>query len=247
MDNHTTNPSDFKQNTLAPSEKHLEDWIVANLEVLVSSPAPHDHKHIPYDVKVFRQYPLPSGITDVMVIGGREPVVVMELKKGAINARAMVQILRYLRDLNSIKTMALNIMRFPLDMPSRRFDPKVRAMLVGHSVDLSDGLLVAADMLGIQIFTYSYDSENVEYEFEEHRAKPMDIEVKYSYVQGIIGQSVQQSWIRNSIDDSERDGNPSLDDIMECMELYLLETKYGVQTFYSFVKEQESQENETDG
>lgn len=70
--------------SIAPSERHLEDWIVA---------------HNPFNLKLIdRQLAVPSGVIDLLYANEHGALVIMELKKGRIDDHAVGQMARYAAD-----------------------------------------------------------------------------------------------------------------------------------------------------
>ena len=73
----------------APSERHLEDWIVANPPI-----------ELGIGEIVGRQMKMPTGIADLITFS--DGLKVVELKKGAIDSHSIAQVLSYIRSLNAL-------------------------------------------------------------------------------------------------------------------------------------------------
>lgn len=239
MQNDSTPNTPVPQSTIAPSEKHLEDWFANDMQALIENPPEGAN---PHNAKVYRQYVLPSGIADILLIGSAHTLVV-ELKKGAINRRAFTQIMRYLRDINDIQRIALGIMRHPNNWEYRKYDPRVSGILVGHSIEDDDDLLIAAEMVGVTVMTYKYHPDEKVYTFESHKAKRVDLLKKYSYVQSELGLSIQDAWVRNIDSDAKGEWEPSMYDLQESVDTFLLIERHGVKTFYDYMETQVEKEN----
>lgn len=84
-----------RHSTIAPSEKHLEDWIVNNIE-LFAEDARLQVRRI-----VARQPEFPSGRPD-LILATVGSVAVVELKKYKADGQAVAQVLRYLGDMRIV-------------------------------------------------------------------------------------------------------------------------------------------------
>lgn len=215
---------------IAPSEKHLEDWLLKHPGVIIGDEEGY---------KAFQQYVLPSGITDLIFFGGSAPIILIELKKGKVDARALTQTFRYLRDLRAIAKIALDIIRSPFDATSRMHDPKIKAVLIGHGLD-DKNLLIAAEMGDVEILTYDYNPETDDYDFEEHSAPVLDLATKYEYAQGHLGEAIQNGFVANVNERLEMNGGPTLKDIVEGIEIFMLKQDYGVVPFWEWAESDEA-------
>jgi hypothetical protein len=174
----TTNPSQSQ----APSEKHLEDWIVNNFdyfgEIMESDGYDYgdnciypDDEHVIFgfaDNVIARQAKLPSGYPD-LIIADNMHVSAVELKKGAITYDTLGQCLRYMHDLKEIMWYVWadaagednpDHMSYRYT-PIRNFestewlDDEIGGIVVGHSIADKNLVLVAATC-GIMVVTYKY-------------------------------------------------------------------------------------------
>lgn len=204
--------------SIAPSEKHLEDWIVDT-----------GYFTLP-QAKILRQYQLPSGIIDLIYLDGNG-LQLIELKKGRIDSKALMQTARYLRDLNGISKTALDLVRPPLDRYAQIYDPKLTTTLIGYGVK-EDNLLIAAQAIGIDIVSYEYDSNQDSYEFFDVEAPPLLIEDKIQYVTGDIGMYIQEAFTIKQRDMPISPEGVPLHAMLVYHELFTLETKYGIKPFY---------------
>lgn len=170
----------------APSEKHLEDWIVANYKQVCEYEIYEEGGQKYYDPEmridfihriVGRQVRLPSGICDLVAItkgrhSDRLCLSAIEIKKGAIKSSTIIQCLKYTRDLRHIfyhARMFRDDARFYC--PDYGFidningnEPPVVGMVIGHSIDDID-LVTACDAIDLLPLTYKYYGNN-QYLFE---------------------------------------------------------------------------------
>lgn len=134
---------------IAPSEKHLEDWIVSRNGCFVDVSAPHvEH------VVVGRQVHLRSGIADLLVFNGTV-LSVYELKKDKIDVHALAQILRYQSDLWDIWRAVCKPLLLTVDQYYALFPFCVSGVLLGHSVH--PDILISANAANVVVYTYDYD------------------------------------------------------------------------------------------
>lgn len=150
------------QSTLAPSEKHLEDWIVANPSLF----APFRNTPL-LDAIIARQVNYRSGVIDL--IGMKEHRLrVIELKKGEIDAKALTQLLGYIQQVRRIfndvacdlwnTKQVKNLYGFTLE--GHEF---VGGILVGNSIDLKTHL--ACEEAGILCMIYEFDGSSYQFDY----------------------------------------------------------------------------------
>lgn len=158
---------------LAPSERHLEDWIWTNPLCLGENEAPGCEGEPQYRL-LDRQSPLPSGIVDIVAHDGR--LTLLELKKGEIDFRAVVQVLRYMNDVKAIwyelmldhfmeRRPHYNAVKYHDMVNGSAFDQFVRGILIGRSVKDSR-LHLACAVANVEIWTYRFDGQH--YHFNEN-------------------------------------------------------------------------------
>lgn len=151
---------------LAPSERHLEDWIWTHPEALgmIGIPEPGEDGPI-YDFK-FRQVNLPSGIPDLVGVAWATTFVVCEIKKGPVTAQSFSQLMRYMRDVKALFRFAESDL-----VGTGRVDPDelaeyksmlgdpdallLRGLLIGSRVE-HPNLLAACRACDIDVITYQY-------------------------------------------------------------------------------------------
>lgn len=167
---------------IAPSEKHLEDWIVNNWDRFGEWWL--DEEDLPpFDLDVgdcfapyfpeliAEQYKLPSGLIDL--IGGDErtpQLCVIELKKGRITYTDIGQCARYLFDIGEILIFLQSLEKCKdQDAPGfflPPFDSNVNAsigmqhtsvcgMVVGHGIQ-DENILLAAAQCNISVVKYDF-------------------------------------------------------------------------------------------
>lgn len=166
----------------APTEKHLENWIVDNFHWFgdlydndylygfenVAVKFNEDQFVVPLGHRIVgRQFQLPDGIADLIITDDNR-LMVVELKKGPVTFDALGQCLRYMNNLQSIFYAVRADTRNP-DNPDRLKYEYTRpqyeevgqgwaygdivGVLVGNSI-ADPNILVAASVCGIEVFTY---------------------------------------------------------------------------------------------
>lgn len=142
--------------TKAPSERHLEDWLVANWDTSKQK-IPFAHSPL-----LGRQIPLPSGIPDL--ICASVGIQIVELKKDRITLDSLAQILRYIRDAVGIRLFALAEIRHrnPPEL-NALLDPMIMGVLVGCGVDSTETLIAAA-ACDVEVYAYSFNGDSYSFE-----------------------------------------------------------------------------------
>lgn len=153
--------------TVAPSESHLEQWVIDNpLKLGYMLPGFGFYNLI--DQVFASQYKLPSGIVDV--IGTSKPgyMRVIELKKFEIDAKTVTQVLRYISDLEVVALMAIGDQyeRGQISFEEYKFLAPmhcITGIVVGHA--MSDRhLLAACNAANILAVAYRYTGSGYEFE-----------------------------------------------------------------------------------
>lgn len=150
---HIPPESQANGSTLAPSEKHLEDWIVANLSLF------GEDARINIRRLVARQPQFPSGRPD-LILAIQGSVSVVELKKDRADGRAVAQVLRYLGDIRMIHdynnegqfSHTYSAYEYPMGRPI------VHGIIVAKSFD--DNAYLACINNNIDMLSYEYDGED---------------------------------------------------------------------------------------
>lgn len=140
---------------IAPSEKHLEDWLFEDITRLgqPSSESLYENG------VVYRQLEMRRGIADLLFVDN-ESMTIVELKKGEINDSALQQVLRYMGDLKDTWEETVHIVRSRNDNPLFTSFPTyggldIRGILIGHYSN--ENTLAAAHGADIWTFKYEYD------------------------------------------------------------------------------------------
>lgn len=164
----------------APSERHLEDYLWGHPEAFGVHDYPPQYEGDPIYKLVFRQFQLPSGIVDLVGFDWR--LCCFELKKGPVTSRALTQLLRYMEDMKHCLISFLfercrddEVMRAWMRQegyPRASELPLLTGVLVGNGLE-DDNLLIAAGLLNIEVFLYTYDGadyvlENIQYTLGRH-------------------------------------------------------------------------------
>ena len=214
-------PESQPRSTIAPSEKHLEDWIVANFH-LFGEPGEADwfpddvlqlyeriddeYVMIPFfDKLISQQKPLPSGRTD-LIAKDQHSVCVVEIKRENLSAKTLAQCLRYIADVKEIFYWTF-FDAISTDNPDHELyrydaewkleitgypDSEVSGMILGHG-EPDPSLLTIAALSNIKVVTYEYDSEFNYYHFEHHVPENRgSIDTYKNYAKGAIGLALKE-------------------------------------------------------
>lgn len=204
----------------APSEKHLEDWIVANPlwfgEVYEEGFIPEyaqgeDWIHFtdgdficPFvDRIIARQLRLPTGRAD-LIAAGSHSVDVIEIKRDSINANTLAQCLKYMYDVTSIFHAVImtegnhyayrSLMKIDVCTYPQS---EVNGIMVGYG-EPSNDLLVVSALANVAVISYDYEEETNRYWFTRHEYEsPAKPSVYDEYAAGAIGDAlrvVQKTW-----------------------------------------------------
>lgn len=144
---------------IAPTERHLEDWIVQ-----------HAPLALPYSTILQRQLALPSGIADLLVVR-KHYLSVVELKKGRIDADCIAQTLRYMGDLFGLYEEVAGrlfsrqlLTRAEFDATYSYLPHVVQGMVIGSGLgDKHLPVICEAARITLMIYTYHDDGS---YSFE---------------------------------------------------------------------------------
>lgn len=163
---------------IAPSEKHLEDWIANNLPLVGEYfEAGIDGEDRPYEAGIYpffsqviaRQFNLPTGRCDLILQGNdlfdffHCPIVVAELKLDCIDAKAILQLMRYTHDLKMVAEFArTNVSRTERRINGVQAQRIIKGCLIGHSCT-DDLLLAACNAYEIDVFLYHYEANEDTY------------------------------------------------------------------------------------
>lgn len=213
----------------APSEKHLEDWIVNNPQYVGDTfdedeypLLPHEQNVVvhfnahqytyPYISRILKRQPtFPYGRAD-LIATDEVSVSAIELKLGAIDGETIAQILRYMHALRHIygtiaereyitnKDAKAHLVYANSLMPESG-SPIITGIVIGNTIK-DPKILTLTPMLGINIVTYDYDPVANFYRFETHGTwvdMSGMIDAAAEYANGIIGDMFAQL-IRNRID-----------------------------------------------
>lgn len=166
---------------LAPSEKHLEDWIVSRSGCIV--PCDPDRYQV-----IARQVRLPSGIADLIVFDGNS-LWIYELKKDLIDAKALAQILRYRADLMRIWRKACKPLVSNFELSYALFPFCINALLIGHST--YEDILFSAAGAYISVYLYDYADGGYRCQYTDVENMPEPVAEQFAY--GAIGEAMRGS------------------------------------------------------
>ena len=188
---------------LAPSEKHLEDWIVGNLDGF------RWQGYLDYQTVltqlIARQVKLPAGICDLIGLGLWDTTNVLfavELKQGVIDSKTVAQCLRYIRDLQEVFVRV----RYPYD-PSGDYmiwdyethgsaergfgrGPEIAGIVVGHRVS-DDNLLVACEAASIRAYTYRFENDTYTFQYQRPPRVHYRVTTYDDLAYGAIGEAMR--------------------------------------------------------
>jgi len=168
---------------IAPTEKHIEDWIVDNLSSF------NKQSYLNIQRIVARQPQIPTGIPDLVVYMPLA-LTVIEIKKGDIDIKAISQLCRYMADISHLHNLLYSEIRTPDDLhahnrsiysrgPTGR-NP-IHGVLVGNSIDKQTAL--HAHSAGIEYVIYDYNDGVYEFEHEPYGYYAGDL---FQYDQDIV-------------------------------------------------------------
>lgn len=150
--------------SIAPTEKHIEDWIVDNLNDFKNQTS------LPIHRIVSRQSVMPSGIADLIVMMPLS-LTVIEIKKERIDSKAVSQLLRYISDISKLHEVIYQQVKNESD-PLAHGDnisrdhgcgrSGIHGILIGNSIDLQT--LLHCQNRNIEYIEYSW--VNGCYEFQ---------------------------------------------------------------------------------
>jgi len=165
-------------NTLAPSEKHLEDYLWAHPEALgmCGIPPQYGPDQPMYDF-AFRQLRTVSGVMDLVGFSGE--LCVLELKRATLTSAALAQVLRYIRDMKAmLMRLGHDLAEMPICRPwmnnyirfeRRGLEDWVHGVLIGSGVE-NENLLIACEACDVEVFVYDFDGSA--YQFSRIYADP---------------------------------------------------------------------------
>lgn len=178
----------------APSEKHLEDWIVNNF-------ADFQYQSTMYFKYSARQIKLPSGRCDLLGTGWSmdkpcKAVCIAEIKKGTLDESSLLQLLRYLSDVQSIWDYCLEgIPSIGGEQYGFAESFAYHAILIGYNVDPK--VIAAASAIGVHIVLYEYDAEADAYQFWLHLEDHTTTQQRCDASVGIIRSIVRDVYLSN--------------------------------------------------
>jgi hypothetical protein len=201
---------------IAPSEKHLEDWIVANPDkVYARLDDPNEYWDGTVDFIsriVKRQCNLPSGRCDLIALatGMRDySLAAIELKRDALDTKTVAQCLRYIRDLKEIflKVRYPGLSNIPHAEPVLHYakhdmcdnllanNSEISGLIIGYDVP-DENLLVACECADIQVLTYDYSEGDYSFDLYGTGDYIARAEVYENFAYGAIGDAMR-SVIKN--------------------------------------------------
>jgi hypothetical protein len=167
---HFTNSQYKRQatNGLAPSERHLEDYLWAHPEAFGIIEVPDYANGDCLEIELlYRQFPLPSGIVDLIGLAAGYQVAIIEIKKGPIDAKALAQLMRYMDDVKAAwEQLFLEYCQdqrenykllFRRDIVNGSVESqRTRGFIVGSELP-DKNLFISAAACGIDFVVYEYD------------------------------------------------------------------------------------------
>ncbi len=203
------------KNLQAPSEKHLEDWIVANPQDFATG----FEVTFPLVEKIVaRQLRLPSGIPDLIALND-DQLIVIELKRNLIDEAVLGQTLRYMADLKRIWIHAWNygLMRDGSEKYTYCLSQRqslisghwgeIGALIVGHRIQ-KQSVVDAADGANISIVTYDYDGSDYKFKDRWPSLEPERTEIFKEFSYGGVGEAMRLIMHRRTDTENERRGKP---------------------------------------
>jgi len=180
----------------APSEHHLEDYLWEHPEALGVVSIPLEHKRsVPIYTLHARQVAVPFGIIDIVASDWR--LVIMELKKGTITAKAFTQLMRYMHDVYGLIETCVERyiekrgafyekLRDRWNGGGYAIHDLVAGVLVGHDYE-DENLLIACAACNIDVFLYDYGQQG--YRLQQINTSPyyFNIEPYWELADGFLG------------------------------------------------------------
>lgn len=179
---------------IAPSEKHLQDYIFAHPDKLGFCDGQYEGEIYP-DYEIFkREASLPSGRADFLATtleSSSYAICPIETKKEEITSKSLAQCLRYMRDIKMIWGLAIRGLPDP-DPSAMHFAliPKVAGLLIGASV--TDDVLVSAQGANVQVALYDFDGTDYTFTFQD---TPNTLGACFDYAYGYIGEEVRRIYM----------------------------------------------------
>lgn len=175
--------------TLAPSEKHLEDWIANNFREFKRK------AHGTYGYIISRQPEFPSGKPD-LIVRMMECLAVIELKLNVVDEKAVGQCLRYMGDIQLLHADLYGDLDSGDNPHAHSFGDNliggkigrnpIHGILIGHSY--TNAALHLIKSFRLEALTYDFDESLNTFDFnwpddaipltETLRGSDMEIEVK---------------------------------------------------------------------
>lgn len=149
---------------LAPSERHLEDWVAkCGLNGVLADWVNMKANDLPPEWLIGRQFPVVSGYIDLM-FATEYTLEIVELKKDALKADALQQVLRYIAHIEATYEDVARHMTSPLnyELHYKRIEKVVRGTLIGRSID--ERTAIACFGAGIDVYTYDFIDGNYRFE-----------------------------------------------------------------------------------
>lgn len=190
------------ESTKAPSEKHLEDWIVQYPRLTYPDYwGIEPNKSSLIEVVLARQPKFPVGTPD-LIIQTPDGVAVVEIKKDSIDDSTVVQCLRYMAYLEHISMSshyALSNQLLPEDRQYLEYGFQsnlVSGFLIGHSIK-SDNLLHACWLLNLYPILYRFEGDG--YAFYSQRVDIADPNGESAdWASGAIGQAMRTTMLKRA-------------------------------------------------
>jgi hypothetical protein len=161
------------ENHMAPSEKHLEDYLWAYPEALGRMEVYSDlHQDSIFKFK-WQQLPVASGIVDLVGTEWDQSLAIVELKRRLIDTKAFAQIMRYLHDFQQIlyhvirqycmqdKPYQEYVARHPL-VHGTWETQLLRGVLIGRECT-DKNLLTACEAARIDVYSYKYQDGHYQF------------------------------------------------------------------------------------
>lgn len=161
---------------IAPSEKHLEDWLVKDI---TADKYREIQDQFWYSSIIARQLTVPSGIIDLLVLGNNtwRHLGVIELKKGAIDDHAVSQLLRYIANIRGVyREIGIQLTNQGTITSAQLegwigVNSAINGKLIGHSVS-SPHIITICEAQRIELILYDFDGEGYEFELVPYRDMP---------------------------------------------------------------------------
>lgn len=137
-----------KMNKLFETERKFEDWLWNNPDKI----GLHSCEYLRVEKWIARQLTVRSGVIDLLGLVGTG-LVVVEVKNGPFDARALCQVARYAYDIREIKAFMFDYLPF--------LDDDINMVVAGYG-NISKKTILEAKALNVHLVMFEVQDGNIE-------------------------------------------------------------------------------------